>query len=168
MAAALGIDLGTKRMGVALSDSLGITAQPLATIDRHGGKRDLAAVLDLARKYSVGVIVVGLPINPDGPGAEPGSPALVAQAPAGRENPRRRTERLARTFAQSLQGASDIPVELCDESFSTVEAESVLLQADVSRRKRKAVVDKLAAAIILQRWLDARRGDTAAKKPLGS
>jgi len=82
-------------------------------------------------------IVLGLPLDPEGKEG----PAAIR----------------ARAFADKLRATLNLPVELCDESFSTVEAEEVLIAADMSRARRKQVVDKMAAAIILQRWLDANR-----------
>jgi putative Holliday junction resolvase len=144
MARVLGIDLGSRRIGVAASDGLGLTAQPRATLPRHGGRRDIDAIARAVRDEGAERIVVGLPINPEG-----------GEGPAARR---------ARDFAAKLTAALGLPVDLVDESFSTVEAEAVLLAADVSRQRRKQVVDKLAAAVILQRWLDQRRG-TAGDKP---
>jgi putative Holliday junction resolvase len=137
----IGIDLGSRRIGVALSDGLGLTAQPHSTIARHGGSRDLAAIAALARSTDANRIVLGLPLDPDG---EEGPAALRA-----------------RNFAEKLHAALAVPVDLIDESFSTVEAEVPLLAADVSRARRKQVVDKLAAAVILQRWLDSHHREMA-------
>jgi len=132
----IGIDLGTRRIGVAVTDGLGLTAQPHATIARHGGQRDLDEIAAVVRAFDAERVVLGLPLSPDG---EVG-----------------RAARSAETFAGRLRAALGIPVELVDESFSTVEAEEVLLRADLSRKRRKQVVDRLAAAVILQRWLDRR------------
>lgn len=142
MARVVGIDLGSRRIGVAASDGLGLTAQPRATLPRHGGRRDIDAIARAVRAEGAERIVVGLPINPEG-----------GEGPAARR---------ARDFAAKLTAALGLPVDLIDESFSTVEAEAVLLAADVSRQRRKQVVDKLAAAVILQRWLDGRQ---AGEKP---
>lgn len=139
MARILGIDLGSRRIGVAVSDGLGLTAQPRATIARHGGMRDIEAIAAAAKEADADHIVLGLPLDPEG-----------QEGPAAQR---------ARAFADKLRAALRLPVDMIDESFSTVEAESVLLAADVSRAKRKQVVDKLAAAVILQRWLDAHRSD---------
>ena len=133
----IGIDLGSRRIGVALSDGLGLTAQPHATIARHGGKRDIEAIAAQVNAVGAGRIVVGLPLDPEG---EEGLAALRARA-----------------FADKLRAGLGLPVDLIDESFSTVEAEEVLLAADVSRARRKQVIDKMAAAVILQRWLDSHR-----------
>jgi len=132
------IDLGARRIGVAVTDGLGLTAQPHATIQRHGGQRDLDAIAAVVREQDAGRVVLGLPLAPDG---ERGRAAKSAEA-----------------FAARLRLALDVPVELIDESFSTVEAEEVLLAADLSRARRREVIDKVAAAVILRRWLDAHRG----------
>lgn len=137
----IGIDLGSRRIGVAVSDGLGLTAQPHATIARHGGSRDLAAIGAQVEAAGAQHIVVGLPLDPEG---QEGPAALRA-----------------RVFAGKLQAALAVPVDLIDESFSTVEAEVPLLAADVSRARRRQVVDKLAAAVILQRWLDSHREEMA-------
>ncbi len=137
MARVLGIDLGSRRIGVAATDGLGLTAQPRATLARKGGVRDIEAIAAVVRDVGADRIVLGLPLDPEG-----------GEGPAARR---------ARDFAGKLGAALHLPVELVDESFSTVEAEQVLLAADVSRARRKQVVDKLAAAVILQRWLDQQK-----------
>jgi putative Holliday junction resolvase len=137
MARVLGIDLGSRRIGVAVSDGLGLTAQPRATIARHGGVRDLDAIAAAVKDADADRIVLGLPLDCEG-----------QEGPAAQR---------ARVFGEKLRAALHLPVDLIDESFSTVEAEAVLLAADMSRARRKQVVDKMAAAVILQRWLDARR-----------
>ena len=141
MARVLGIDLGSRRIGVAVSDGLGLTAQPRATIARHGGMRDIDAIAAAIKDADADRIVLGLPLDCEG-----------QEGPAAQR---------ARVFADKLAAALHLPVELIDESFSTVEAEAVLLAADVSRARRKQVVDKMAAAVILQRWLDAHRESRA-------
>jgi putative Holliday junction resolvase len=133
----IGIDLGARRIGVAVTDGLGLTAQPHATIARRGGQRDLDAIAAVVREQDAERVILGLPLAPDG---ERGRAAQSAEA-----------------FAVRLRTALSVPVDLIDESFSTVEAEEVLLAADVSRARRREVVDKLAAAVILRRWLDAHR-----------
>jgi putative Holliday junction resolvase len=132
----IAIDLGARRIGVAVTDALGLAAHPHATIARHGGQRDLAALAALVRDLGAERVVLGLPLSPEG---EVGPAAKSVQA-----------------FAERLRAALSVPVELIDESFSTVEAEEVLLAADVSRARRREVVDKLAASVILRRWLDSR------------
>lgn len=134
----IAIDLGARRIGVAVTDGLGITAQPHATIPRRGGQRDLEAIAAVVRAQDAGRVVLGLPLGPDG---ERGRAAQSVEA-----------------FAARLRAVLDVPVDLIDESFSTVEAEEVLLAADLSRARRREVVDKVAAAVILRRWLDAHPG----------
>jgi putative Holliday junction resolvase len=97
------------------------------------------------RTFDAERVVLGLPLSPEG---EVGRAARSAQA-----------------FAERLRAALSVPVELIDESFSTVEAEEVLIRADVSRARRKEVVDRLAAAVILQRWLDRDRGQSPEEDP---
>lgn len=142
MGRALAIDLGSRRIGVAVSDALGMAAHPLKTIDRHGGQRDLDAIGRFVKEYEVERIVLGLPLNPD---------------PTGDAIEEGRAAKGARAFAARLEAAFGLPVELVDESFSTVEAQAVLLEADLSRARRKQVIDQVAAAVILQRWLDTHR-----------
>ena len=129
-----------------MTDGLGLTAQPHATIARHGGQRDLDAIVALVREHDAERVVLGWPLTPEG---EVGRAAKSAEA-----------------FAVRLRGALDVaglpvPVELLDESFSTVEAEEVLLRADLSRARRREVIDRVAAAVILKRWLDAQRPRSA-------
>ena len=122
-------------MGVAVTDALRVAALPHATLARHGGRRDLDAIAALVRDFDAERVVLGLPLSPEG---EVGRAAKSAQ-----------------TFAERLRAALSVPVDLVDESFSTVEAEDVLLAADLSRARRREVVDRVAAAVILRRWLDA-------------
>jgi putative Holliday junction resolvase len=140
MTRVVGIDLGSRRIGVAVSDGLGLTAQPHATISRHGGLRDLEAIAQVVRSVGADRVVLGLPLDPEGQEGD--------------------ASRRARAFGKKLAAHLALPVDLIDESFSTVEAEEVLLAADMSRQRRKTVIDKLAAAVILQRWLDGRRVPT--------
>jgi putative holliday junction resolvase len=130
------VDLGTRRMGVAVTDGLGLTAQPHATLERHGGRRDLDAIASVVSHFDAERVVLGLPLDPEGNEG--------------------RAARAALAFAERLRGVLTVPVELIDESFTTVEAEEVLLAADLSRARRKQVIDRVAAAVILQRWMAAR------------
>lgn len=134
----LALDVGEKRIGLAVSDPLGITAQGLGVLSRKDREADLAHILEVARKYRVQEIVVGLPRHMDG---RPGK-----QAPEIMD--------LARSLGEAL-GVAVIPWE---ERLTSVEAERVLLKADVSRRRRRQVVDMLAAVLILQSYLDHKRG----------
>ena len=130
----LGLDLGSKNIGIALSDPLKITSQGLTTLKRISRAKDLSQLRELVREHDVREGVVGLPLNMDG--------SLGPQA-----------EKVTRE-AERLRSELGIPVILWDERLTTVEAERTLLQADVSRSKRKKVIDKLAAQIILQGYLD--------------
>ncbi len=134
---AFGLDVGTKTVGVALSDPLGMTAQTLSTLRRTGLRSDLAALRRLAEDHQVTRAVVGLPLNMDG----------TEGASAAR----------SRAFGEALAKALDIPVEYWDERLSTVAANRALRESTLSHQRRKAVVDQVAAAFILQGWLDARR-----------
>jgi putative holliday junction resolvase len=132
----LGLDLGSKTIGVAISDDLLLTAQVLTTIQRTVPEKDLAAIIALVKEYVVEEIVVGLPVNMDG---TMGGAAQTAEA-----------------FIENLRQLLPIKITPWDERLSTVAAEKILLEGDVSRRKRKKVIDRLAAAFILQGYLDSR------------
>lgn len=133
----LGLDIGDKRIGVAVSDSFGWTAQSIKVISRVELEKDIAEIMNIIDEYGVEKIVVGLPKNMDG-----------SLGP--------RAEKTI-DFIKELKLEIDLPIVLWDERLSTVAATRTLLEADVSRRKRKEVVDKLAAVIILQGYLDAKR-----------
>ncbi len=130
----LALDVGTKRIGLAVSDPLGITAQGLEVLTRKDPVTDLARLVEIARHWGVQKIVVGLPRHMDG--------RLGAAAPRILE------------LAAALETALHVAVVTWEERLTTVEAERVLLQADVSRRRRRQVVDQLAAVLILQNYLD--------------
>jgi len=140
----LALDVGVKRIGLALSDPLGITAQSLGVLARQDKDRDLARLADLARRHEVQEILVGLPRHLNG--------RLGTLAP----------EIMA--LAQSLGELLHVPVTTWDERLSTVEAERLLIAADVSRRRRRQVVDQLAASIILQAYLDYRHNLAESQK----
>jgi putative Holliday junction resolvase len=132
----LGLDMGAKRIGLAVSDPLGITAQGLEVWVRRGREADLDHILKVAREYHVQQIVVGLPRHLDGrPGAA--TPEI-------------------REFAEALGQALGGEVIFWDERLTTAAAERLLIQADVSRKRRRQVVDQLAAVLILQSYLDYR------------
>ena len=135
----MGLDVGSKTIGVAVSDELGIAAHPVTTIERAGTAPDAAAVAALVAEREVTEVVVGWPLELDG-----------------REGPRAR--RVA-VFEEALRAALSASVSMhrWDERFSTAAVERVLIEADLSRRRRKQVIDQQAAAYILQGWLDARR-----------
>lgn len=133
----LALDVGSKRIGLAVSDPLGITAQGLEVLQRKDRASDLNRLMEVAREWRVQRIVVGLPRHMDG--------RLGSAAPAILE------------LAQTLGEALGVEVVTWEERLTTVEAERVLLQADVSRRRRRQVVDQLAAVLILQNYLDHRQ-----------
>ncbi len=134
----IGLDVGDVRIGVAVSDLMGLTANPRETYVRK--KDDIAADIayfcEYARKEDADAFVLGLPKNMDGT-----------------EGPR---AEVTRQFGDMLAAASGLPVIYQDERLTTVSAERVLLEADMRREKRKQVIDKVAAAIILQAYLDRR------------
>ena len=130
----LGLDVGTKTIGLALSDVMRRIATPLETIRRTKFKADAARLLALAKEHGAGGLVIGLPINLDGS-----------------EGPRAQS---SRAFARNLGQLTDLPMSLWDERLSTAAAERALLEADASRKRRAELIDKLAAAYILQGALD--------------
>lgn len=133
----MGLDYGDKRIGVALSDAFGWTAQGAEVIERKKEGDYLERIRELVRVHEVDTIVVGLPKNMNG-----------TIGPRGE---------ICMAFAEELRQTLSMPVHLWDERLTTVAAERTLLEADVSRRKRKQVVDKMAAAILLQNYLDSRQ-----------
>ena len=142
---ALGIDLGSKRIGVALSDSAGSVATPYEVVARSGDRqRDHRHIADLAAEAGAVCLVVGLPLSLDGSDG----PAATA----------------ARAEAEELAAATGLPVELWDERLTTVTADRDLRALDLRAPARRRVVDKVAAAVLLQAWLDHRRL-TATERP---
>lgn len=136
---ALGIDLGEARIGLAVSDPLGCIAQPFESLERVGPRKDLTRIVERVRELEVVVVVVGLPLLLSG---EEGEQA-----------------RKAKEFAAALERRlGNVPVELWDERLTTVQAERTMISGGVKRRRRKRTVDPIAAALILQTYLDARRG----------
>ncbi len=133
----LGLDVGERRIGVALSDPLGLTAQPLTVLARRDLVRDLEAIRGFITQHGVETVVVGLPLTMQG-----------AHGP--------QAQRIT-AFAQTLRRELALPVELVDERLTTVQGERALLEMDTSRRKRKQVIDQVAAQLILQHFLDVRR-----------
>lgn len=129
----LALDYGTKRIGVALSDELGWTAQPLETFERRTLDRDIAHILQLVGTHEVGRVLLGFPLQLDGREG----PAIQAM----------------REFATRLEQGLSVPLVLWDERMTTKAAEDLLIAADVSRKKRKGAVDRVAAAILLQSYL---------------
>jgi putative pre-16S rRNA nuclease len=130
----LGLDVGTKTVGLALSDSSWTVATPLETIRRAKFTKDAEHLFAIAEERDVGALVIGLPVNMNGT-----------------EGPRCQS---VRQFAANLLNLRDIPITFWDERWSTAAAERALLEADTSRRKRADVIDKVAASYILQGALD--------------
>lgn len=144
----MGLDFGSKTVGVALSDSLLITAQGLEIISRKEEnklRRTLARIEELIVEYEVEEIVLGLPKNMNGTEGE-----RVA---------------LTREFAEKLERRTGLPVILWDERLTTVAADKAMMEAGIRREKRKGYVDKIAASLILQGYLDSRKKDAPGQGP---
>ena len=133
----LGIDYGTKRIGLAISDPSEIMAQPLATIDHKDDNGSIKIIADVIEEYSVGLVVVGLPISMSG------EIGLQAQSVI--------------EFINEFKRQNPVPVETWDERLSTSMAQKALLDAKTKKSKKKGIIDKVAAAIILQGYLDSKR-----------
>lgn len=132
----MGLDYGDRRIGVAISDEFGWTAQGHTVIERRKPEEDLEKIRQIAEAEQVGGVVVGLPKNMNGTVGPRGEICIA--------------------FADTLRDILQLPVHLWDERLTTVSAERTLLEADVSRKKRKQVIDKMAAALILQGYLDSK------------
>lgn len=134
----LGLDLGTKTVGIAISDTLGLVAQGLETFTFKEERYEEALnyVVNLIRQYEVTTVVLGYPKNMNGTVGERG--------------------KVTEWFKDALENRIDVKVILWDERMTTMIAEQILLEADLSRRKRKKVIDKMAAVVILQSYLDAQ------------
>ncbi len=132
----ISLDIGTKTIGVAVSDELGITANGVCTIRRENEKKDLAQLRDIIEQYSPREILVGIPYNQDG--------SLGSRA------------KCIRRFSERIRDSLGLSVKYWDESFSTKTAEQTLIEAGVGRKKRKTVIDKMAATVILQEYLLSR------------
>ncbi len=137
----LGLDLGSKTIGIALSDIMCRIATPMETIKRSKFTKDAEQLISIITAQNVGGMVLGLPLNMDGS-----------------EGPRCQS---TRAFAQNISGKIEIPIALWDERLSTIAVTRTLLEADASRKRRKEVVDKMAAAYILQGALDKMSNATA-------
>ena len=132
----LGLDVGDKRIGVAVSDELGLTAQPVMTLERQSLEKDCAALNALIQKYEISKIVVGIPRSL--------SMKITPQT--------QKVLDLVEIFKQKWS----LPIEEWNEWYSTQSAQAVLIEANMSRKKRKQVIDKLAAVLILQGYLDSQ------------
>ena len=137
----LGLDVGSVRIGVAMSDETGLIAQGLTTLERVSWKKDLGKIMDLIRTHGVGMVVVWNPLNLDG---SSGQQAEIIQ-----------------DFVSRLKEVSPIEVKLWDERLSSVSAERVLIEGGMQRSRRKPLIDKLAAVIFLQNFLDHRNQSPA-------
>jgi len=132
-----GLDIGDKRIGIAVSDPLGLTAQPLGTVERRSLVRDIDAVRSLLAPYDLGRLVAGLPLQMNGR--------------EGQQSAR------ARAFADALSAALGLEVVYQDERLTSLQSERMLIDSGMRREKRRGVIDKLAATLILQAYLDAVR-----------
>ncbi len=133
----MGVDVGTVRVGIALSDELGLTARPFATVRRGGDRVTARRIRNLAAENAVDRIIVGLPLGLDG--REQGSSAD------------------ARRLAGVLDEETAIEIVVWDERLTTVQAERALIEGKVRREKRREVIDQVAAALMLQSFLDCER-----------
>ncbi len=133
----IGIDYGRKRLGIAVSDAGHKIATPLTIIERRGAELDASAIRKVAEEHGATGIVVGLPLRTDG------KPSEMADE--------------ATAFAEGIREQTGLPVEMWDERLSTAQAERAMLDADISRARRKKSLDKAAAQIILQSYLDAQQ-----------
>jgi len=134
------LDIGTKRIGMAASDPLGLTAQPLGVIERRGGIKDFEEIANRCRELGAELLLVGLPLDEEG-GEGPQAEKVRGYVSKLREY---------------LRGHElDMPIEMWDERYSTARAEERLLAADVSRARRREVIDKMAAVVILEDYLSS-------------
>lgn len=131
----MALDVGKRRIGVAVSDELGLTAQGLPTIERKNNREDFAALASLASAHNVCLFLVGHPISMSG---EEGPQAASV-----------------RRFAEALSQRTGVPVKLWDERLTTVQAQRVLRQSGIGIQKRARAADRLSAVILLQSYLDA-------------
>ncbi|NLY09995.1 MAG: Holliday junction resolvase RuvX [Tissierellia bacterium] len=134
----MGIDMGDSRIGIALSDPLGLTAQGLTVIENKGRKQTLQAIGELIKNNEVDLVVMGMPFNMNG-----------TEGPMAEK---------VRRVGQSIKQVHKVEVKFQDERMTTVSAEQVLIQSGMTREKRRGVVDRIAATIILQAYLD-RKGE---------
>ena len=136
----MGLDVGDKTVGVAVSDELGIAANPVTVIKRTESlKKDIGEIRRIVEEYKIRLIVVGMPLMLNG------TVGIQAQK--------------VESFVEALKRRVNVPVVTCDERLTTAEVERMLIAADQSRAKRREVIDKLAAAVILQSYLDRHRAE---------
>ena len=141
MAILLGLDIGDTRIGVAISDELGVAAHPLCTLTRKNRQVDLIVISDLVSIHEVECVVIGLPISLDG--------SLGPQA-----------EKVQK-FAKRLEGVLDIPIAFQDERFTTAEAEEILRELGKDAREQKGIVDEVAAVLILKDYMNRCQEDAS-------
>lgn len=134
MGRVMALDVGTKTIGVAMSDPTRLIAQPVTTISRKGVARDAAVVAELVARHAIEHLVVGLPLELDGTES--------------------RSARLARQVGEAVRERTGLPLTWIDERYTSVDAERILIHSDVSRRRRREVIDQTAAGLILQSFLD--------------
>jgi putative Holliday junction resolvase len=132
----VGLDVGERRIGVAVSDPLGMTAQPHEVVERRGARVDIVALMEKLQGFEIAGFVAGLPLEMSG-------------------NEGSQVERV-RTFCERLEKTTGIPVAYQDERLTSVQSERLLESAGVRRERRRGLLDKMAAALILQAWLDSR------------
>lgn len=132
----LALDVGEKNIGLAISDKLGLIAQGLPTLRHQTKDEDISAIANILKDHHITEVVVGIPVNLDG------SLGKKAQEVA--------------VFLEDLKKKITLPIKVWDERFTSVQAEKVLLEAGLSRKKRKRKIDQLAARLILQNYLDAK------------
>jgi putative Holliday junction resolvase len=132
------LDLGRRRIGVAVTDAASIGAHPIGVVERHSIKRDLEGIAAMLRDREVTTIVVGLPLNMDG-----------SEGPAARA---------ARTFADKVADGLRVKVEMFDERLTSFEAEERLRGMPVRKGARKPAIDSIAAAVILEGWMESHKG----------
>lgn len=135
MGRTVGLDVGTKTIGVAITDAIGLLAHPVTTVARQGVRKDVAEMVELLADKDVERVVVGLPLELDGT--------------------EERSARLARQIGAEMRKKTGLDVLYVDERYSSVDAERQLIQARVRRDRRKTVIDQQAAVLILQSWLEA-------------
>jgi putative Holliday junction resolvase len=135
---ALGIDLGSKRIGVATSDRSGTIATPLTVLNRSGSRdSDYRAIADLVIEYEIECVVVGLPLHMNGTQGDAAKSAVAE--------------------VQQLTSVLSVPVLTFDERRTTVTADNILMEQNMNAQERRRVIDKVAAAVMLQSWLDGRK-----------
>lgn len=141
----LGLDVGSRRIGLAVSDPLGLTAQGLVTIRRQNKRQDFAKLKEVIDQYQVSEIVVGYPLRMSG---EEGIQAEKMQL-----------------FAEELRRQFKLPVHLWDERLTSTQANRLLRETDMSIKRRGQVVDQMAAVLILQNWMESRDGGFSVSTP---